>query len=58
MHFFSILGIFRRVDDSDVCPVIFVFVWLRERQISYDNTYMRDLKNDTKKLNYTTEIAS
>ena len=30
----------------------------RERQISYDIAYMSDLKNDTNKLTYKTEIDS
>ena len=30
----------------------------RERQISYDSTYMQNLKNDTNELIYKTEIDS
>ena len=54
------------IEDNEIMPFAATWVYLKliilselsQRQISYDITYMWNLKNDTNELIYKTEIAS
>ena len=54
------------IEDNEIMPFAATWVYLKliilselsQRQISYDITYMWNLKNDTNELIYKTEIDS